>query len=234
VNTLLQNADITVANREGLRFIDERQRFQQRQFTYGSFESGGRLKGGFWSGMSKAERFERIRINGEDVVELDYHGMLPHLLYGKAGLHAPVGDPYAVPGLMIGSRSGIKKLFAALVFDRNLNRSKFPKGTSIYFTEADQQKGCKAVIKCILNHHQSIAHLFGKGLGHHLQWQESQLMVSLLIRVREWGFIGLPVHDCLIVPRSQAFDVQTLMENVAMEQLKVQIPVKKKVAQCPE
>ena len=128
VNTLLQNAAITVPNREGLRFIDDRQRFQQRQFTYGSFESGGRLKGGFWYGMSKAERVERIRINGEDVVELDYTGMLPHLMYGKAGLPAPVGDPYAVPGVMSGSRSGIKKLFAALVFNNGLSRSKFPKG----------------------------------------------------------------------------------------------------------
>src|SRR5687768_17715069 len=109
-------------------------------------------RAGFWYSMTKAERFERIRINGEDVVELDYHGMLPHLLYGKAGLYAPVGDPYAVPGLMMGSRDGIKKLFAALVFDKNLSRSKFPKGVSVHFTDADQQKGCKAVLQMILNH----------------------------------------------------------------------------------
>ena len=228
MNALLQNADITVINNEGLRFIDDRQRFQQRQFTYGSFESGGRLKGGFWYSMTKAERFERIRINGEEVVELDYHGMLPHLLYAKVGLHAPVGDPYAVPGLMMGSRVGIKQLFAALVFDRTMGRTKFPKGTSVHYTEADQQKGCRAVIECIVEHHKAVAHLFGKGLGHGLQWQESQLMVALLLRLREWGYIGLPVHDCLIVPRSQAFDIQNLMEQVSEEVLKITIQVRKK------
>ena len=127
---------------------------------------------------------------------------------------------------MLGSRFGIKQLFAALVFDKHLGRTKFPKGTSIHFTDVDQQKGCKSVIECILQHHKAVAHLLGKGLGH--GWQESQLMVDLLLRLREWGYIGLPVHDCLIVPRSQAFDIQNLMEQVSEEVLKVSFPVKNK------
>jgi hypothetical protein len=53
-------------------------------------------------------------------------------------------------------------------------------------------------------------------------------MVDLLLRLKEWGDIGLPVHDCLIVPRSQAFDIPNLMEQVSEEVLKVSIPVKNK------
>ena len=63
---------------------------------------------------------------------------------------------------MLGSRVGIKQLFAALVFDKHLGRTKFPKGTSIHFTDVDQQKGCKSVIECILQHHKAVAHLLGK------------------------------------------------------------------------
>ena len=53
-------------------------------------------------------------------------------------------------------------------------------------------------------------------------------MVDLLLRLKEWGDIGLPVHDCLIVPRSQAFDIPNLMEQVSEEVLKVSITVKNK------
>jgi hypothetical protein len=49
--------------------------------------------------------------------------------------------------------------------------------------------------------------------------------VAVLLRLKEWGYTGLPVHDCLIVPRSQAFDIQNLMEQASVELLNIEIPV---------
>jgi hypothetical protein len=222
---MLENANITVLNRDNLRFIDERQRFLQRQFTYGRFDSGGRLKGGFWLNMHKQERFERIKINGESVVELDYKAMLPHLMYAKVGSHVPAGDPYIISGLSPQSREGVKKLFAALTFDLNNNRSQFPKKAGHLFNKTDHAKGCRYVIEAIRHQHKAVSHLFGLGAGHQFQFNESELMVALLLRLREWGFIGLPIHDCLLAPRSQAFDVQNLMEQVALDVLKIEVSV---------
>lgn len=49
------------------------------------YDNGGRLFGGFWQRMSKAERLMHIKGNGEDVVELDYGLIMPRLVYAFAG-----------------------------------------------------------------------------------------------------------------------------------------------------
>jgi hypothetical protein len=56
----------------GQAAIDINQRRLKRCFTRERFDSRGRLFGGFWQRMSKADRLTHIKINGEDLVELDY------------------------------------------------------------------------------------------------------------------------------------------------------------------
>ena len=147
--------------------------------------------------------------------------MQMHLLYSKAGLRVPMsmftgGDLYAIPGLSPESRPGIKKFIAAQSF-RTAPLSRFPEGVGAKFTKQEQGLGALWVWSKILEAHQPIAHLFNKGEGHSLQFQESSLMVKLLLDMKNWKFWSLPIHDCLLVPRSQAFDVQTRMEIISEE-----------------
>lgn len=81
------NAFLSMATLDytGLARVDVKKRQVRRVFTRESFESGGRLFGGFWQPMSKRDRLCHLKINGEDVVELDYGQVMPRLVYALAG-----------------------------------------------------------------------------------------------------------------------------------------------------
>lgn len=91
--------------------VDLGNRNLKRYFNAGSFELGGRLFGGFWQAMSKAERKD-LFIEGERAVELDFSQVGPRILYGIVGSTLD-RDAYAVPGYE-SNRDGIKRLFAAM------------------------------------------------------------------------------------------------------------------------
>jgi hypothetical protein len=227
INHLLQSANLTVFNRPGLPYVDDRDRFLQRQFTYQSWTSGGRLLGGFWAPMSKEDRHERILINGESTVELDFNSLPYHCMYALAKARMPEGDVYAIPGLDPASRPGIKKLMLALTFDKKSNRKRFPEGAWALFAESDQRAGARVVIAKIRAHHAGIGHLLGADKGHGLQFIESQVLIAVLLRIKEEGLIGLPVHDCLVVPLSQAGRIQIIMEEVSFIVAGIRVPVKR-------
>ncbi len=183
--------------------IDPHKRFLWRSFTQGSFECGGRLWGGFWQDLSKAERLQGLTIAGERVCILDYGQMGPRLLYGLAGKDLPPAlaeDCYAIPGYER-CRKGIKKLFNAALF-RSTQPTRFPAGTLGCFPP---RTGCFPVIDAILQAHAPVKdYLFrGADIGHHLQYLESSVMVDLLLSLKAAGLpAALPVHDAVIVPVS--------------------------------
>lgn len=83
----------------GPEAVDINRRQLTRSFTRTRFDSGGRLFGGFWLNMRKADRLLHIKINGEDVVELDYGQVMPRLVYATVGRVPRMSDLYAIPGL---------------------------------------------------------------------------------------------------------------------------------------
>ena len=228
VNEMLANAGPLVAP-EYADTIDDRQRFLQRRFTYSSFESGGRLWNGFWQPMPKVDRPHMIRIQGEKTVELDYSNMIMRFAYWLAEEVAPAGDLYQIPGLSQASRPGIKKVMGALFFDTK-PRAKFPKEVKELFAPEDQAKGFAGVKALIDLQHQGIVHLFGTGVGHALQFRESQLLVNLLIRVKHNGEVALPIHDAILVKESAATSMKVLMEWTALRMLGRVVPVEMKQA----
>jgi hypothetical protein len=97
--------------------VDVSERRVRRVFTRGSFESGGRLFGGFWQPLRKLERRSGVRINGEQINVLDYSQMAPMIAYGLAKATPMMGDVYRVPGYKHEDlRKGMKKFFNAMLF----------------------------------------------------------------------------------------------------------------------
>jgi hypothetical protein len=229
VNELLWKSNILVINRDGLPFIDVRDRFLQRQFTYASWTSGGRLLGGFWTPMSKVDRRERILLNGERTVELDYNSIPFHSLYASVKAAPPEADIYQITGTDPTSRAGVKTLMLALTFDKKPNRRKFPKGSGDKLSKADRAKGAPKIIELVKAHHRPIAHLLGDNRGHGLQFIESQVLIAVLLQLKQEGLVGLPVHDCLVVPISQADRISTIMQSVSLKITGCQIPSHGKV-----
>ena len=116
INDWLARADLYFdgGTKDG-REIDDRDRLLKRYFNNGSFKEGGRLFGGFWQAISKAERASGLFIDSEDVVTLDFEQMAARVLYGLAKATPPEGDAYQIPGYE-DCREGVKQVFNSLRF----------------------------------------------------------------------------------------------------------------------
>ena len=232
INGFLADAGALLTT-EGMERFDNRARFLVRKFTYNNFEKGGRLWGGLWDApMKKTERPELLRIQGERTAEVDFDSIIVHLAYALHGEEPPrQKDMYAIPGLHPESRPGIKKFIGAHLF-RESNRRQFPKdretGKSIIedFHISDRCKSYSQVLSLIEAVHPALVQdFFGTGVGHHLQFLESQLMVNVLLRCSLKRIVALPLHDALIVRGDQAERVASIMEGTALSVLGRRIPV---------
>jgi len=211
INDWLRTADLDYGTFRGDigPIPDTSERALRRIFTQGDFGCGGRLFGGFWQAMGKDDRFDRLVIDGEAIVELDYAQMGPRQLYGMVGAVPDMNDLYAIPGFEK-YRKGIKIVLSAMVFhDKPLSRmprgagGKFPKGARI-----------GEIIEAIMRHHSPIADLLFNGVGHHVQFQESQIMVDTLLRLRSQRIVALPIHDAILVADSKADAARQVMVDV--------------------
>lgn len=216
INAWLAEADISIdPAAPGADRIDTSYRRLRRRFTNGRFDKGGRLFGGHWQGMKKAER-RALRIDGAPVVGLDYNGATLRMLYGKAGAALPAGDPYSVGALGQWPRPAIKKLFASMTFDRTMvvkpnamaGLPQWPEDVRDMFVSPPPLRRIRAAIE---QAHKPIVPLLYRGIGHDLQFTESTLMVDLLLTLKSFGVVALPVHDCLVVKRSVAAPVKDMM-----------------------
>ena len=130
INEWLESADVRFYGGEANypKPVDERARRLYRNFTMGRFNCGGRLFGG-WQGLPKAVRLAGLRIEGKDVVSLDFSQLNPTLAYSVAKATPPSGDAYKLTGLEL-HREGVKKVFNAMLFGAT---KRFPKGTRALF-----------------------------------------------------------------------------------------------------
>ncbi|MCG5538361.1 hypothetical protein, partial [Halorhodospira sp. 9622] len=211
INQWLNHADILV---DDLRLssaqrIDPSDRHLRRYFTRGSFQSGGRLFGGFWQPMSKADRLDCIAIDDEPVVSLDYSQMAPRILYAKTGLLPTFDDAYTIPGL-IGHRGVVKKIFNALLFVEQ-PMVRLPRDTrgDLPWTIRGPE-----LIDQVKAFHAPIAHHFETGIGHSVQYTESEILVGVLEELRERHVVALPIHDAVLVKESARNVTKTIMEEV--------------------
>ncbi|MEC4890963.1 MAG: hypothetical protein RI101_12990 [Nitrospira sp.] len=227
INRMLEEAGNLLAPEcQNIPRFDQRQRFLVRKFTHSSLESGGRLWGGFWMNVKKKERPYVLRINQERTVELDYRSIIVHLAYIVAEAPQPtMDDLYNIPGLSIESRPGIKKLMGALLFDQSPTRSRFPQGVGELFSKEDRSKGFASVVGLIRQAHPNIAHLFGTGIGHYLQYLESCVLVKVLLSCQRAGIVALPIHDAVIVASSHRDTVREFMRLASLEVVGRSIPV---------
>ncbi|WP_085890256.1 hypothetical protein, partial [Pseudooceanicola marinus] len=173
INVFLSMASLDFT---GSAAVDVNKRQLRRVFTRESFESGGRLFGGFWQLMSKRDRLSHLKINGEDVIELDYGQVMPRLVYALAGQVPGMDDLYAIPGFEE-YRPGIKKVASSMLFVE-APKSRFPVDTRHLFPKAVK---IGDVTDAIMAAHPDIAGYFFTGIGHRCQFLESEILVEVLL-----------------------------------------------------
>ncbi|MDX8458189.1 hypothetical protein [Mesorhizobium humile] len=208
--------------------ISLRDRRLRRVFTQGRFDSGGRLFGGFWQQLRKDERRVGLRISGEKAVELDYGQAGARILYGMAGRQPTSHDLYRLWGY-VQQREGIKRVMSAMIFaDKPLER--FPQFTRKLFRSGDK---IADVVEAIEQEHEPIRDRFHRGLGHEVQFIESQIMVEVLLVMKARGITALPIHDALMVPASAAATAREMMLSVFQRVAGVEGIVTQSKAEAP-
>jgi hypothetical protein len=214
INEFLRSADIEVTGQStGLslgkdgQVIAPYRRSLRRIFNNANWQHGGRLAGGFWMGMERAERFERIRIDGERIADVDYRQLFPRLAYVRAGKPQPEGDIYNVAGDGSG-RDGWKKLMNAVLFSDGPLRN-WPDGTLQHFPSGTKLRDA---IEMLATRHAPIADLFGTGLGFQLMRIESNMLIGVITHLESLRVTALPLHDAVLVAESKAYVAADAMQ----------------------
>ena len=57
-------------------------------------------------------------------------------------------------------------------------------------------------------------HKFYVGIGHYLQYLESQILIKVLLGLKDLGIHALPIHDAVVVGRAWVDMSKELMEQV--------------------
>ncbi|MET4361269.1 hypothetical protein ABIB06_001845 [Bradyrhizobium sp. LB8.2] len=205
LNKFLREADVEVTGQDtGLSLgkdgyiIAPYRRSLRRIFNNGTWQHGGRLAGGFWMSMERAER-GRIRIDGEHIANVDYRQLFPRLAYVRAREAQPESDIYDVAGDGTG-RDGWKKLMNAMVFSDGPLRN-WPEDTRQHFPTGTKLRDA---IEMLEEKHAPIKHLFGAGLGFQLMRIESDMIIEVTTYLAQAGITALPLHDAVLVAESKA------------------------------
>ncbi len=194
--------------------VDPTERSLRRIFSNGKWSEGGRLFGGFWETMRRRDRFELLRIgtrsrpDAEPVANVDYGQLFPRLAYMRALKPVPEGDLYDVFGSGT-ARAGVKKLFNAMLFAKRRLKA-WPKDTRDLFP-LDIAFG--NAVQAIATKHSAIAHMFGTGIGYQLMFVESVLLLDALEDLKARGIVALPLHDSVLVGRSEAEVAKSVLED---------------------
>lgn len=196
--SLAKDGQITAPYRRSVRRI----------FNNGTWQHGGRLAGGFWMSMERAER-SRIRIDGERIANVDYRQLFPRLAYVRAGEAQPESDIYDVAGDSTG-RDGWKKLMNAMLFSDGPPRN-WPEETRHHFPSGTK---LRTAVEMLETKHAPIKHLFGARLGFQLMRIESDMLIEVLTYLAKRGVTALPLHDAVLVTKSNADFAASTMQAV--------------------
>ena len=200
----------------------------------GAMDQGGRLYGGQHETMPKECR-KHIQIDGEPTVELDYSALHPNLLLWLT--ESPeCADPYSLIAEEAGlSREAVKALMLRLInsnagadFCRTVTRSGNPEEKAKVARDSAQAfegfiEGVPdgytggQFIEAVTRAFPAFGGLIGSGIGLTLQYHDSEIMADILTRCLDAGFIGLPVHDSVIVPISRQDEARRFMADAYAE-----------------
>jgi hypothetical protein len=205
---IIENGHRTIYLDNGGQPIEPYRRTLRRIFNNDDWNAGGRLFGGFWMTMERPQRFELIRIAGEEVANVDYSSLFPRLAYARARVEQPDGDLYDVLGDGA-CRDGWKALINAMLFAMK------PLGGWPTDAREELPQGMKLrdAVQAIKRKHAPIAKLFERGLGFQLMRHESDLLVSVVTALFKDGVTALPLHDSVLVAQSHAAMAKGFMEQ---------------------
>jgi len=224
INSALNAADITFDGAPVGPVTLRRTFLLRRPQDEVAFSLNGRLAGGFWMQLPATDR-HRIRINGEQLADLDYKAMFVQLAYRHRDWQlSETFDPYVIPGLE-GHRDAAKLAMLSLLGRQGKMRRLSPELKQALPEGWDAARLNKAVKEL----HPDLVPLLGEDKAVDLMFDESQILVAVLLRLIELGVPALPMHDGIMVQRSHRQPARDVMRTVSHDYLGEQpLPVTEK------
>ncbi|CAI9415295.1 hypothetical protein ANOBCDAF_03427 [Pleomorphomonas sp. T1.2MG-36] len=192
------------------------------------FDYGGRLGGGWWMSLPKAER-RFIRIDGEDQIsDLDFSSMFVRLALHSVGAPLPDGDLYgAIPGVETEEHRQAVKTVVLNLLGRSSPLAKLPAGVGPGLPP--QLRSAVAVRSAILNSIPGLEAAVERGLCYSLFRTESNILVRALLKLTALNITGLGMHDGIMVAASRAELAKAALQEAAREEIGVELPVVRKM-----
>jgi hypothetical protein len=204
LNAWLASADVTYTGSDSL--VDPRKRYLQRRFTRGDvkFGNGGRLYGGFWIPFHKGDRVTDIRINGEEVVEIDFSATFLQLAYAYARTEPPEGDLYQITfSDTSGATVDVPRDLIKSALSARFNGAKgWPDDCRKDHPESVKVLPWRRFVDCAKAAHPAIALFMDRDCGQEFTFTESEILIDALLAMKRQDVVALPVHDCIVVPAS--------------------------------
>jgi hypothetical protein len=207
LNAFLKSASIEYNGTDPL--VDEHERFLVRRFTRANWGCGGRVWGGFWQRLKKADRLANVRIDGQRVVSIDINCAVLRFAYAYVGAQAPAGDLY--DSIQFTDASGHPHVFHG---NPKVHRRIVKKITAARLNGArewpsdlrEHRPGMpwSRVVACLKAAHPALSSLFDADRGQEVMFTESEVLVDTLLRLQEQDVAALPVHDCIVVSEGTA------------------------------
>lgn len=181
------------------------------------WERGGRFycQGASHQNLRKEAR-QRIKIDGEGVVELDYATLHPAMLYAEAGAPLP-DDCYDLKGW---TRPLVKRAFLILINTRSERQARQTIAHKSPISELDltEQQALSMAAKLIAeikDAHRPIVRAFHSDAGARLMKRDSDLAQHVMLALHKRGVVTLPMHDSFLVRRSQRAELELAMLEAA-------------------
>ena len=185
-----------------------------RIFSNGSFKQGGRFYHGWWQNVPSEYR-KYITIDKKRTAEFDFSQLNPHLLYHSN--YKNLGSEDAYDRVLDGEhRKIVKQAFNAMVQVKSPLKN-CP--NDIDLSEADIS--WSELRDRIIRSHKPIADLFFKGVGNHLQFQDSCIAERIMLHFAEMDAPALPVHDSFILHHGygESGEVEEVMRRAFYEEV---------------
>ena len=175
--------------------IDLTHKVLVRIFTNNSFKEGGRFYRGWWQNVPKEFR-QFITIDSKKVTEYDFSQMNPNMIYDRYNHELGSEDAYTrVAGP--DHRDIVKQAFNAM-FQASTTLNKKPDNINEIELDAIGMSW-KELKEEILKAHKPIKDYFFKGLGNRLQFEDSCIAESVMLKFAHSDAPALPIHDSFVM-----------------------------------
>ena len=210
----LSKLEARITNHKDKEPIDYSNRTLVRIFSNGSFKQGGRFYRGWWHNVPSEYR-KYITIDEKRTAEFDFSQLNPHLLYHSN--YKQLGSEDAYDRVLDGEhRKIVKQAFNAMV-QASSPLKNCP--NDIDLSEADISWA--ELRDRIIRSHKPIADHFFKGVGNHLQFQDSCIAERIMLHFAEMDAPALPVHDSFILHHGygESGEVEEAMRRAFYEEV---------------